>query len=412
MPIKIMSKLRQCHPNLRVLQIKQTKNDWIFIGDTSKDFAILQSEPKMQQVLGKKVKMSLPRSYHSADAKKDKILVFKGVSNNITIEDFKQLLDFNKITHAKAERMKSKRTGKDLPFIKIKSDDPKQAKALISGGLIGQKTGIIFKVKEFRITPSIQQCFKCQGFRHKAQNCTKKQRCVVSGEAHSHKDCPNRNKKTPKCANCREPHVANYRGCHAYKDQPFRWHVVQNQIFYASIVKQASPPPPNNTFNFTAEQIVSLVTNVVLQIAQPQLCTKNLPEKQVRAKSDLSKQIPETAKKCLGVNIQGKDVFESIISQPAPPPLAPFVFSSTLGQVEIILFIGMNIVFWNCQGLRPKWKELQNYLLENQINILALNETFLKPRFKFHLPGYDIYKNDRLVGTKDGVAILVKKASL
>ena len=69
----------------------------------------------------------------------------------------------------------------------------------------------------------------------------------------------------------------------------------------------------------------------------------------------------------------------------------------------------MNIVFWNCQGLRPKQKELQNYLLENQIDILALNETFLKPKFKFHLPCYDIYKNDRLVGTKVGVAILVKK---
>ena len=67
----------------------------------------------------------------------------------------------------------------------------------------------------------------------------------------------------------------------------------------------------------------------------------------------------------------------------------------------------MNIVFWNCQGLRPKRKELQNYLLENQIDILALKETFLKPKFKFHLPGYDIYKNDRLVGTKGGVAILV-----
>ena len=73
-----------------------------------------------------------------------------------------------------------------------------------------------------------------------------------------------------------------------------------------------------------------------------------------------------------------------------------------------MLFIGMNIVFWNCQGLRPKRKELQNYLLENQIDILGLNETFLKPKFKFHFPGYDIYKNDRLVGTKGGVAILVK----
>ena len=69
----------------------------------------------------------------------------------------------------------------------------------------------------------------------------------------------------------------------------------------------------------------------------------------------------------------------------------------------------MNIVFWNCQGLRPKQKEPQNYFPENQIDIPALNETYIKPKHKFHLPGYDIYKNDRLVGIKGGVAILVRK---
>ena len=260
-PIKITSELRQYHPNLRVLPIKQTKNGWIFIGDTP-NFAILQSEPKMQQVFGRKVRVSLPKSYYSADAKKEKILVFKGVSSNITLEGFKELLDFNKITHAEAERMKSKRTVRDLPFIKIKCDNPKQAEALISGALICQKTGILFKVEKFRITPLIQQCFKCQGFGHKAQNCTKKQKCVVCGEAHLHEKCPNKEKRTPKCANCRGPHVTNYRGCPAYKDQSFRQHVVHKQVSYASILKQASPPAPNNTFNFTAEQIVSLVTNV------------------------------------------------------------------------------------------------------------------------------------------------------
>ena len=54
----------------------------------------------MQQVFRKKVKVSLAKSYHSADAKKEKILVFKGASSDITLEDFKELLDFNKITHA------------------------------------------------------------------------------------------------------------------------------------------------------------------------------------------------------------------------------------------------------------------------------------------------------------------------
>ena len=85
----------------------------------------MQSETEMKQVFGPKVKMSLPKSYHSADALKSKFLVFKGVSNNITIKDFKELHDFNKFNHAEPDRMKLKRTGKDLPFIKIKSDDPK-----------------------------------------------------------------------------------------------------------------------------------------------------------------------------------------------------------------------------------------------------------------------------------------------
>ena len=137
--MRIISELRQYHPSLRVFQLKQSKHGWIFIGDTPKDFAILQGEPKMQQVFGKNVKVQLPKSYHSADATKGKILVFKGVSTNVTIDNFKEQLEFNKITRTEAERMTSKRSGIDLPFIKIKCDDPKQAKALISGGFICQK---------------------------------------------------------------------------------------------------------------------------------------------------------------------------------------------------------------------------------------------------------------------------------
>ena len=59
----------------------------------------------MQQVFGPKVKVSLPKSYHSADASKSRYLVFKGVSDNISVNEFKELLDFNKINHAEAERM-------------------------------------------------------------------------------------------------------------------------------------------------------------------------------------------------------------------------------------------------------------------------------------------------------------------
>ena len=91
-----MSELRQYHPSLRVFQIKQSQKGWIFIGDTPKDFAILHSETKMKQVFGPKVKVSLPKSYNSAGASKIQYLVFKGASNNISVNEFKELLDFNK----------------------------------------------------------------------------------------------------------------------------------------------------------------------------------------------------------------------------------------------------------------------------------------------------------------------------
>ena len=67
-----------------------------------------------------------------------------------------------------------------------------------------------------------------------------------------------------------------------------------------------------------------------------------------------------------------------------------------------------NILFWNCQGIRPKRKELELYLKENVTAVLALNKTFLSKNHNFRIAGYDIIRNDRSTGQKGGVAILVK----
>ena len=52
--------------------------------------------------------------------------------------------------------------------------------------------------------------------------------------------------------------------------------------------------------------------------------------------------------------------------------------------------MGTNILFWNCQGIRPKRKELELYLKENVIDVIALNATFLSKKNNFKIPGYDI----------------------
>ena len=70
--------------------------------------------------------------------------------------------------------------------------------------------------------------------------------------------------------------------------------------------------------------------------------------------------------------------------------------------------MGLNILFWNNQGVRPKRKELELYLKENVIDIIALNETFLNKTLNFHNSGYDTIRNDCSTGQRGGVAFLVK----
>ena len=70
--------------------------------------------------------------------------------------------------------------------------------------------------------------------------------------------------------------------------------------------------------------------------------------------------------------------------------------------------MGLNITFWNCQGIRSKRKELELYLNENSIDIIALNETLLHKKANFKIQGYDTIRNDRSTGSGGGVAFLVK----
>ena len=68
----------------------------------------------------------------------------------------------------------------------------------------------------------------------------------------------------------------------------------------------------------------------------------------------------------------------------------------------------LNILFWNCQGIRRKRKELELYLKANVIHVIALNETFLSKKLNFCISGYDTIRNDCSTGQKGGVAFLVK----
>ena len=72
------------------------------------------------------------------------------------------------------------------------------------------------------------------------------------------------------------------------------------------------------------------------------------------------------------------------------------------------VFMDLNIMFWNCQSIRSKRRELELYLKENNFDIVALNKTFFTKKIDLKIQGYDTIKNDRSTGVRGGVAFLVK----
>ena len=200
-------------------------------------------------------------------------------------------------------------------------------------------TGIVYKVKEFPQPVSVTQCFNCQSFGHSAKNCSSKHKCPICGESHSHKGCPNKEARKPKCLNCTGPHIASYKGCPEYKKQAFRQHVVNNQKSYATAVSQKplTQPKTPQTFQFNTEQLTKFVANVVIQIAQPQVCYPNPKQDMLDLKSSMCRKISYAAKTFLSVNTTGKDLFQSIgsLSAPAPPPPSkPFTSTKVKGNLR------------------------------------------------------------------------------
>ena len=279
----------------------------------------------MKAALGQNVKITLPKAYQ-INRTQNKCFAIKGVPTDLTDDEFREFLNLNKINYAKADRLKSKKDGRVLPIFQLEISDPDEAEALLSQNLMCNVTGIVYKVEEFRQPVSVMQCFNCQSFGHSAKNCRSKQKYLICGESHSHKGCPNTEAKKPKCANCMGPHVASYKGCSEYKKQAFRQHVVNNQKYYAAAVSQNVSHSQKHLRHFNLQPNNSkLVANVVIQIAQPQVCYPNPKQDMLDSKSSICRKISNVAKTILSVNLTGKGLFISLgsLSAPASPPPPP-----------------------------------------------------------------------------------------
>ncbi|GFS52786.1 probable RNA-directed DNA polymerase from transposon BS [Trichonephila inaurata madagascariensis] len=68
------------------------------------------------------------------------------------------------------------------------------------------------------------------------------------------------------------------------------------------------------------------------------------------------------------------------------------------------------IISWNADGVLNKIDELAEYLAENDPDVIALQETFLRPCLDLNIANYTTHRNDRMTDRGGGTAILVKNS--
>ena len=271
-----MGELRQHHPSLKISQIKElAKGGLLVVGDSPQDAVIVQNESKMKAVLGKNVRISSPKAYQISQ-KQNKCLDVKRVSTDITEDDFKEFLDLNKISYAKAESLKAKKKAGFYPFFNSNLATLQKLRfyfhKILCVMLLELRTRRKNFVSPFRFgsasTANVSDIWR------KTVSPSKNVSSVVRT---IHTKDAQKKAKQPKCSNCSGPHVASYKGCLEYKKQAFRQHVVNNQKTYAAAVRQKSHPQPKTqqTFQFTVEQLTKFLANVTIQIARPQVCYPN-----------------------------------------------------------------------------------------------------------------------------------------
>lgn len=70
----------------------------------------------------------------------------------------------------------------------------------------------------------------------------------------------------------------------------------------------------------------------------------------------------------------------------------------------------LKICYWNANGVDRRKLEIQQFVDQNEIDVLLVNETHLTDKNNFKIKGYDLYDAKHPAGTpRGGAAVLIKQ---
>ena len=188
--------------------------------------------------------------------------------------------------------MKSSRDGRSLQLFQIELMVLSMPRQLFQITLHAHKQGLFLRWKSL-VLPFRSDSVITAKFSDTRPKIVRQKLNMSSVEKATHTKDAQTEKNQPKCAKCKRPHVANYKGCPAYKKRfsVNMWSTNKKLCLHFK-TNFASPPLP----------LVKFVATVDIQITQPQMCYSNAPKDAVDKKSSLCLRVSEAAKSQLGIS--------------------------------------------------------------------------------------------------------------
>ena len=210
-PRELAAILNALKPEAALREVKVLPSgDLKLTGATPHDYSILRQAWPVHDLYGQMTPM-LPE-----EKSVDQPVLVLGLPISITEEELREHLFDQNLHPKRIERFNRKGSQEKSTTVKITFSSCQNKKAMLQSGLIMYYQ--LFHVVDYQPDPDIQQCYKCQGFGHQHWDCSAaQQKCLRCGGNHRVRDCP-RERNNPTCANCGGAHIANYRGCTAFKD--------------------------------------------------------------------------------------------------------------------------------------------------------------------------------------------------
>jgi hypothetical protein len=115
-----------------------------------------------------------------------------------------------KVKHVRPLMCKARNPEAPTESIVIFTEHIEEANACINDGIrMGRR---ILHVERYAPQYQIKQCFRCQGYGHRAENCTKEAQCGKCAKNHETHECSQDN-KTVSCTQCQGSHMAWHYSC-------------------------------------------------------------------------------------------------------------------------------------------------------------------------------------------------------